>query len=104
MSQCPAIGGFRGVAPPGQQGGPDGSARLARGGGPDMVWSWRFEKTDGTAASSGDVPKEAFGSQGDAESWLGENWRMLLAAGVDQVTLLEESRVEYGPMSLHPAD
>jgi hypothetical protein len=69
-----------------------------------MVWSWRFEKVDGTAASSGDVPKEAFGSQGDAESWLGENWRALLDSGVDQVTLLEESRVEYGPMSLHPVD
>jgi hypothetical protein len=69
-----------------------------------MVWSWRFEKADGTPASPGDVPKEAFGSQGDAENWLGENWRALLQSGVDQVTLLEESRVEYGPMSLHPAD
>ena len=64
-----------------------------------MVWSWRFEKADGTPASSGEMPKEAFGSQGDAE-----NWRALLQSGVDQVTLLEESRVEYGPMSLHPAD
>jgi hypothetical protein len=69
-----------------------------------MVWTWQFEKADGTLASSGDVPREAFGSQGDAESWLGENWRMLLAAGVDQVRLLEENRVEYGPMSLHPPD
>jgi len=69
-----------------------------------MVWSWRFEKADGTAASSGDVPKEAFGSQGDAESWLGENWRALLAAGVDQVSLLDDTRTEYGPMSLHPDD
>jgi hypothetical protein len=68
-----------------------------------MVWSWRCEKADGTPASSGDVPKEAFGSQGDAENWLGENWRALLQSGVDQVTLLEENRVEYGPMSLHPA-
>jgi len=24
--------------------------------------------------------------------------------GVDQVTLLEDSRPEYGPMSLHPED
>ncbi len=39
-------------------------------------------------------------ARGDAESWLGENWRDLLAGGVDQVTLLEENRVEYGPMSL----
>ena len=69
-----------------------------------MVWSWRFEKADGTAASSGDVPKEAFGNQGDAESWLGENWRSLLAAGVDQVTLLEDGRTEYGPMSLQPEE
>jgi hypothetical protein len=48
------------------------------------------------------LPKESFGSKGDAESWIGENWRTLLEAGVDQVSLLNESRVEYGPMSLHP--
>jgi hypothetical protein len=48
------------------------------------------------------MPRETFSSQGDAESWLGENWRDLLASGVDQVTLLEEGRIEYGPMSLHP--
>jgi hypothetical protein len=69
-----------------------------------MVWTWRFEKADGTPASPGDVPREVFGSQGDAETWLGENWRALLAAGVDQVTLMDENRAEYGPMSLHPAD
>ena len=45
-----------------------------------------------------------FASQGDAESWLGENWRALLAAGVDQVSLLDDIRTEYGPMSLHPED
>jgi hypothetical protein len=50
------------------------------------------------------LPKESFGSQGDAESWLGENWRSLLDAGVDQVTLLEEGRAQYGPMSLHPGE
>ena len=59
---------------------------------------------DGTLADPGDLPRETFGSQGDAENWLGENWRHLLAAGVDQVTLLEEGRTEYGPMSLHPED
>jgi len=68
-----------------------------------MAWAWRFEKADGSLATSGELPRETFGSQGDAESWLGENWRDLLAAGVDQVTLLEENRTEYGPMSLHPA-
>jgi hypothetical protein len=69
-----------------------------------MVWTWRFEAADGTSATSGELPKETFGSQGDAESWLGENWRSLLDTGVDQVTLLEESTVVYGPMSLHPEE
>jgi hypothetical protein len=68
-----------------------------------MPWTWRYEKTDGAVVSSGDLPEAIFASQGDAESWLGENWRGLLEAGVDQVTLLEEDRKEYGPMSLHPA-
>jgi hypothetical protein len=68
-----------------------------------MTWTWQFEKEDGSVVSGRDLPKETFSSQGDAESWLGENWRILLEAGVDQVSLLEDSRVEYGPMSLHPA-
>lgn len=69
-----------------------------------MVWSWRFEKADGAPAASPWGESETFGTQGDAETWLGENWRQLLEAGVDQVTLLEDTRVEYGPMSLHPPD
>ncbi len=68
-----------------------------------MPWTWRYEKTDGAVVSSGDLPEAIFASQGDAESWIGENWRGLLEAGVDQVTLLEDDRKEYGPMSLHPA-
>ena len=58
-----------------------------------MTWTWQFEKADGTVISSRDLPQETFGSQGDAESWLGETWRTLLEAGVDQVSL---------QMSLHP--
>jgi hypothetical protein len=68
-----------------------------------MPWTWRYEKSDGVVVSSGDLPEAIFASQGDAESWLGENWRGLLEAGVDQVTLFEDDRKEYGPMSLHPA-
>jgi hypothetical protein len=67
-----------------------------------MTWTWQFEKEDGSAVSSRDLPKETFSSQGDAESWLGENWRGLMSAGVDQVSLIEDGRVEYGPMSLSP--
>ena len=69
-----------------------------------MPWTWRYEKADGTPVAADDLQEAIFVSQGDAESWLGENWRALLAIGVDQVTLLEDSRAEYGPMSLHPED
>ncbi len=68
-----------------------------------MAWTWRYEKTDGATVSSADLPEAIFASQGDAESWLGENYRGLVEAGVDQVTLLEDDRTEYGPMSLRPA-
>ena len=67
-----------------------------------MTWTWQLEAADGTVVSARGLPAETFPSQSDAESWLGENWRALLAAGVDQVTLLEDGRAEYGPMSLHP--
>ena len=47
-------------------------------------------------------PTETFGSQADAESWLGQSWRDLAAAGVTTVVLVEDDRVEYR-MSLLPA-
>ncbi len=68
-----------------------------------MTWAWQLEKEDGTVIGSRELTKETFSSQGDAESWLGEQWPDLLKSGVDQVTLTEDGRVEYGPMSLHPA-
>jgi hypothetical protein len=67
-----------------------------------MPWTWRYEKTDGAVVGAGGLQEAIFANQGDAESWLGENWRALLDAGVDQVTLLDDDRAEYGPMSLHP--
>ena len=67
-----------------------------------MTWTWQYEKADGSAAAARGLPREGFGSQGDAESWIGEHWRSLLDAGVDQVTLIRDGKVEYGPMSLHP--
>ena len=39
-------------------------------------------------------------NQGDAESWLGENWRELLARGVATVTLFDGDDEVYGPMGL----
>jgi hypothetical protein len=67
-----------------------------------MPWTWRYEKTDGAVVGPTGLQEAIFASQGDAESWLGENWRALLDSGVDQVTLLDDERAEYGPMSLHP--
>ena len=69
-----------------------------------MTWTWQLEKEDGTIVAARELSKETFTSQGDAESWLGEHFPGLLKAGVDQVTLTEDGRIEYGPMSLHPAD
>jgi hypothetical protein len=66
-----------------------------------VAWSWRYEATDGTEVESGYTPRpEVFPSQGDAETWLGENWQELLHAGVAQVTLLNGAQEVYGPMSL----
>jgi len=65
-----------------------------------MVWTWQFEKADGStvAAPSG---AEEFPTQGDAESWVGETWKELVEGGIDQVVLLEDGEKIYGPMSLH---
>jgi hypothetical protein len=68
-----------------------------------MGWSWRLEHADGSPAEAGEItqPASGFPSQGEAETWVGEVWRELLANGVDAVTLFEEGRRVYGPMSLH---
>jgi hypothetical protein len=67
-----------------------------------MTWSWRFETADGSQPTGQPARSQAFPTQSDAETWIGESWRGLLDAGVDQVCLLEEDRVAYGPMGLHP--
>jgi len=64
-----------------------------------MPWTWRYEDADGQPVSG---PAETFGSQSDAESWIGQTWRDLSASGVAKVTLVEDDRVEY-QMSLSPA-
>jgi hypothetical protein len=69
-----------------------------------MPWSWRYEKSDGSPIDGPGLSNETWTTQADAESWVGENWRVLVEAGVDQVSLVEDSRVVYGPMSLHPPE
>jgi hypothetical protein len=63
-----------------------------------MSWTWRLEDTGGGELTSPASPPHS--NQSDAESWLGEHWRELAAAGVAQATLFEEQRKVYGPMSL----
>lgn len=64
--------------------------------------SWRWEPNPEAAQ----VDQAALGldlrfpSQGEAESWLGEFYPDLADAGVTAVTLYEEDRLVYGPMSL----
>ena len=64
-------------------------------------WWWQLHDVLGGDAR---VPEEysdqRFASQADAESWVGEIWSELAAAGVDSVTLCEHDRIVYGPMSL----
>jgi hypothetical protein len=57
-----------------------------------MPWSWRYEGVDDQPVAG---PVEAFSSQADAESWIGQSWRELAAAGVTQVSLVEDDRVDY---------
>jgi hypothetical protein len=64
-----------------------------------MAWTWRYEAEDGRKDAG---VSEAFPSQSDAESWLGQTWRDLVAEGIVTAVLVEDERVEYR-MSLLPA-
>lgn len=70
-----------------------------------MSWTWRYEDSAGepVVPAEGAPTAEPFPNQADAESWIGENWRELLEAGVHQVTLLEDDHRVYGPMGLDTA-
>ena len=67
-----------------------------------MTWHWRLEDPAGAVIEPAmlglAIPDSD--NQGDAESWLGENWRDLLARGVATVTLFDGENEVYGPMGL----
>ena len=68
----------------------------------ERPWWWRLENAAGEQVDVDDEHSDQrFASQADAESWVGETWSELAAAGVDAVTLFEHDRQVYGPMSLH---
>jgi len=76
-----------------------------------MAWTWILLGADGSPTDAGaqllvdensaNGQRISFDSQGDAESFIGETWRELLAAGVDSVQLFEDDRLVYS-MSLQP--
>ena len=69
----------------------------------ERPWWWRLENAAGDEVTTPDedLAGQRFASQADAESWVGEIWSDLAAEGVDAVTLFEDERRVYGPMSLH---
>lgn len=70
-----------------------------------MGWTWQYQTAQGGALpDSAAQPADGFPTQADAETWVGEVWRDLLADGIDSVTLFEDGRLVYGPMSLHPSN
>jgi hypothetical protein len=73
-----------------------------------VSWTWQYQTADGTpldAEALTTAPAvEIFPSQSDAESWLGEVWKELLHAGVEQVVLQDGERIVYGPMPLRAGD
>jgi hypothetical protein len=67
----------------------------------ERPWWWRLHDAAGTdALAPEEYADQRFASQADAESWVGEVWAELAAAGVTSVTLFEHDRAVYGPMSL----
>ena len=60
-----------------------------------MTYRWQYKGSSSDSA-------ERFESQEDAEVWLGDHWRELVAAGVAEVTLLSSDSEVYS-MKLEPA-
>jgi len=81
---------------------------------PVASWSWTLAGADGApleASPAGAVPggdqapqqpAAGFPVQADAETWMGESWRALLAAGVEQAWLRQGDAPVYGPIALRP--
>ncbi|CAA9398182.1 MAG: hypothetical protein AVDCRST_MAG35-751 [uncultured Quadrisphaera sp.] len=70
-------------------------------------WSWTFadDRGEPLEPQGEGVPQQAargFPVQADAETWLGESWRRLLAAGAERAELHHEGARVYGPITLRP--
>lgn len=67
-------------------------------------WRWDLLDSSGAVISDDALRVPTFPTQSEAESWVGEEWPVLVEAGVDAVTLREGDTVVYGPMSLRPSE
>ncbi|MGA4507051.1 hypothetical protein ACQB6R_04955 [Propionibacteriaceae bacterium G1746] len=71
-----------------------------------MAWYWDAEQSSGLESHSDDLVGAGIGrrfdDQASAEQWLTENYLDLADLGIDSVSLYEEDRLVYGPMSLQP--
>ncbi|MEI2764174.1 MAG: hypothetical protein V9F82_00560 [Dermatophilaceae bacterium] len=65
-------------------------------------WHWALVGRDGGPAAQGELLR--FPTQSEAESWLGEEWPVLVEAGVESVSLYEGDTLVYAGMSLRPRD
>lgn len=64
--------------------------------------SWQFLDASGAHVQDVGISGLSFPTQAEAEAWMSEQWPALADAGVEAVTLLRDSEVVYGPMSLSP--
>lgn len=69
-----------------------------------MAYVWMAELAPGSEASEDDLTGAGLGQRFDdqsmAEAWLSEYYSDLADLGVSSVSLFEEDRLVYGPMSL----
>ena len=80
---------------------PDQPSTFRQPGPAERPWWWRLEDASGgEVVVTASYAEQRFATQADAESWVGEIWSGLAEEGVAAVTLCEQERVVYGPMSL----
>ena len=75
------------------------------------IWTWTYAQSDGSQVPPppGDgrrvrprQPAGGFAAQVDAETWIGESWRALVASGVQTAFLHRDGVLVYGPLALAP--
>lgn len=66
-------------------------------------WRWVYQDGRGRRLPPEQQASPVFSARADAESWVGESWRELVAAGVDSALLLRDEQVVGPAVSLRPS-